>query len=225
MIAAKGFGDLYESIYILRICPPICCHEETHPFYHFLPFSTFLCCHLSSTWLHHFFIPFPETPQVHKLVPCQGLTTGKSQSSRPGLEAVFSAHEQDSLIPWSSHSMERRDRRRRSTQQFQQPRPWDFCALGSALDLDFESQVTGLQRKLCLNYLENSQNSQDKAFADVYFGGEVQSCSCYAFLLYLHILDILDQVVHRQISMIDESHRKAVVAIEFMPATLEVRWL
>lgn len=30
------------------------------------------------------------------------------------------------------------------------------------------------------------------------------------------------QVVHRQISMIDESHRKAVVAIEFMPATLEV---
>lgn len=47
----------------------------------------------------------------------------------------------------------------------------------------------------------------------------------YAFLLYLDILDILDQVVHRQISMIDESHRKAVVAIEFMPATLEVRWL
>ena len=30
-------------------------------------------------------------------------------------------------------------------------------------------------------------------------------------------------MVHRQISMIDESHRKAVVAIEFMPATLEVR--
>ncbi|CAJ1331370.1 unnamed protein product, partial [Effrenium voratum] len=29
-------------------------------------------------------------------------------------------------------------------------------------------------------------------------------------------------VVHRQISMIDESHRKAVVAIEFMPATLEI---
>ena len=118
--------------------------------------------------------------------------------------------------------MERRDRRRRSTQQFQQPRPWDFCALGSALDLDFESQVTGLQRKLCLNYLGNSQN---KAFAYVYFGREVQSCSCYAFLLYLDILDILDQVVHRQISMIDESHRKAVVAIEFRPATLEVRWL
>mmetsp|Transcript_36567 Transcript_36567/g.84334 ORF Transcript_36567/g.84334 Transcript_36567/m.84334 type:complete len:875 (-) Transcript_36567:51-2675(-) len=29
-------------------------------------------------------------------------------------------------------------------------------------------------------------------------------------------------VTHRQISMIDESHRKAVVAIEFMPATIEV---
>ena len=29
------------------------------------------------------------------------------------------------------------------------------------------------------------------------------------------------QVTHRQMSMIDESHRKAVVAIEFMPATIE----
>eukprot|EP00439_Symbiodinium_sp_Y106_P035353 s4591_g4.t1 len=29
-------------------------------------------------------------------------------------------------------------------------------------------------------------------------------------------------VTHRQMSMIDESHRKAVVAIEFMPATIEV---
>ena len=32
---------------------------------------------------------------------------------------------------------------------------------------------------------------------------------------------LCSQVVHRQISMIDESHRKAVVAIEFMPQTLE----
>ena len=117
----------------------------------------------------------------------QGLTTGKSQSSRPGLE------ESDWLywlwqslakcflafpdLPWSLYSMEHCDRRRRSTQPFQQPRPWDFCALGSALDLDFESQVTGLQRKLCLSYLGNSLN---KAFADVYLRGEVQKCSfCY----------------------------------------------
>ena len=160
-------------------CPPVCCHEETHPFYHFLPFSTFLCCcHLSSTWLHNLFIPFPETPpQVHKLVPCQGLTTGKSQSSRPGLEAVFSAN-----LPWFldlSHSMEHRDRRRRSTQQFQQPRPRDFCALGSALDLDFESQVTGLQRKLCLNYLGNSQN---KAFALHMF---ISEGKCKVVLVYM----------------------------------------
>ena len=112
MIAAKGFGDLYESIYFAlptsllpwgntSFLPFSTIFYHFLPFstifYHFLPFSTFLCCcHLSSTWLHNFFIPFPETPpQVHKLVPYQGLTTGKSQSSRPGLEAVFSAN-----LPW-----------------------------------------------------------------------------------------------------------------------------
>ena len=66
-------------------------------------------------------------------------------------------------------------------------------------------------------------NSQNNAFADVYLRGEVQSCTFYHRLVMPLLLEMLDQVVHRQISMIDESHRKAVVAIEFMPATLEVR--